>query len=57
MSKQKHDLYMTGYECKKMDSCHLCFWFNGEQCIRELLTEEDVNEISKKKENNGSTIN
>lgn len=54
MSKSKHDLFITYYECEKQDLCPSCFWYNGEQCIRQLLTEEDVDEILKEKENEES---
>lgn len=51
MSKtNKTSFYLSNYECEKIDYCTKhqgCFWYNGEQCIRQLLTEEDVEEITK----------
>ena len=46
----KNDNYITDYECEKMGFCNTCFWSNGEQCIRQLLTEEDVEGILKENE-------
>ena len=49
---KKKDNYKDWYSCEKIELCTLCFWSNGEQCIRQLLTEEDINEIMKKCEKN-----
>jgi hypothetical protein len=44
------DYYHSNYECEKRQLCYAgCFWFNGEQCIRQLLTEEDVEEVLRNK--------
>ncbi|MFW6272199.1 MAG: hypothetical protein ACOC2U_00250 [bacterium] len=48
--RDKVDNYQTNYLCEKPKYCQPCFWYNGEQCIRQLLTEEDVKEILKEKE-------
>jgi hypothetical protein len=36
------DNYLPKYECEKKNLCSHCLWSNGEQCIRQLLTEEDI---------------
>ena len=46
----KIDYYQSDYVCEKEENCPLCFWCNGEKCIRQLLTEEDIAEIKYKKE-------
>jgi hypothetical protein len=48
--KSKHDLFISDYECEEKDLCPSCIWYNGEQCNRQLLTEEDIEKISKEKE-------
>lgn len=53
----ERDNYKEGYDCEALDICPSCMWYNGEQCIRELLTEEDIQEIITKKNNYGRKNN
>jgi hypothetical protein len=47
---KNNDNYITDYECGKMRFCNTCFWVNGELCIRQLLTEEEIAGILKENE-------
>lgn len=49
LSSRAPDNFKPDYDCAEIDLCMDCFWFNGEQCIRQLLTEEDIQEIKKNK--------
>jgi len=40
----------TFYICEKENKCKNCFWYNGEQCIRQLLLEGDIKEILKEQD-------
>ena len=45
LNKRKPNHFKENYDCAEPDLCYDCLWNNGEQCIRELLTEEDIKEI------------
>ena len=48
---KKESFYTHHYTCEEeIENCIDCFWYNGEQCIRQLLTEEDVEDIENKNE-------
>ncbi len=44
----KPNHFKENYDCAEPDLCYDCYWFNGEQCIRQLLTEGDIMEHEKK---------
>jgi hypothetical protein len=46
----KPDFFIEGYNCAEPGLCVDCFWFNGEQCVRQLLTEDDINDIKNRKD-------
>jgi hypothetical protein len=45
---RKPNHFKKDYDCAEPDNCYDCFWWNGEQCIRELLPEGDIQEIEDK---------
>ena len=45
INKRKPNHFKKDYDCAEPDTCYDCLWFNGEQCIRELLHEGDIIEI------------
>ena len=46
------DNFQEDYECAELDNCYGCFWSDKGQCIREVLTEDDIKEIKEKKDEN-----
>lgn len=42
------DLYREEFVCADLDNCYVCVWGQKGDCMRELLTEDEIDHIIEK---------
>lgn len=45
IGNKKPDHFKDNYKCAELGICRSCWWDNGEQCIRQILHEGDIQEM------------